>query len=130
MLTMNRLEFDHHAVLRSQIRLSTRFITELLEHLRTLKGDTYERQELSAAVLDFRWAKEKAEKQLAALPAQPSLDESAEHRRRLNEATEAQQVASTVAFIDRLRAMGDFRQAKIHYGSLLQIRRTIEHETS
>lgn len=51
-------------------------------------------------------------------------------RRRINEATEAQQVASTCAFIDRLRAMGDFRQAKIHYGSVLQIRRTIEHETS
>lgn len=129
-MLMTRAEYDHYAVLRSQIRLSTRFIAELTEHLRTLKGETYERQELSAAVLDFRWAKEKAEKQLASLPAQPALDEVAEKRRRINEATEAQQVASTCAFIERLRAMGDFRQAKIHYGSVLQIRRTIEHETS
>lgn len=124
-----RSQYDARAVAESQIRLAARLLKELDEGLKNTSSDSYEAQEFRAAKFDLLRHKEKAEIDLMFLP--PRLTDADSHRRKiLNDITEADQVASKERFVDHLKSIGDFRQAKIHLLAILDLRKTIEAETA
>lgn len=124
-----RIRYNIHAVHRSRLRLCTQFMTSIDARLKIIGEDTFEGQELSSARKTLVTAQARAKAALEELPAQ-QLNEAEEERRRMNEVLESQQVAMKLAFVEKLRACGDYRQAKIHLLATLQIRREIENEST
>lgn len=123
------IRYNHHAALRSKIRLCDRFLGEIVERLQIIDPTNFEAQELRHAATTFRSAKISALTRLEHLPAE-SLTIDEEVRRRQNEILEEHQVALKLAFVNKLRGMGDFRQAQVHLLAILQIRSTIEREST
>lgn len=128
MLT-RRYSYDERSVAMSKVRIADRFLNEIEDRLKVINGDNFEAQELRSAQKTFKTEKELALSALHYLPI-PRLSPDEEKRRQRNEVIEASTVADKCLFVERLRAMGDFRQMKIHMLSTLRIRHQIEKEAA
>lgn len=129
MLEFAASNFDAAAVCESRIRLADRFTKDIDARLKIVQPDGYEAQELRAARYDLSCMKAVAEKKLQTLPPPRKLDSEGVRRRQINEGREVEAVKSKLAFVEKLRAEGDYRQARIHLLAALEHRAEIEWET-
>lgn len=121
--------YDARSVAQSRVRVADYFLGEITERLKAIDTKCFESQELRAACAMLRTVREDALRVLQKTPTRP-LSPELEKRRLRNEALEATQFSSKIVWIERLRAMGDFRQMKIHLLSTLQLRQQIERESA
>lgn len=124
-----RNAYDHRSVAQSKVRIADRFLGEITERLQIIDPKNFEAQELRGACTTLRTARAEALRVLQEIP-ETELSPQQEQRRLRNEAIEATELGTKLVFIDKLRAQGDFRQARVHILSTLQLRHQIEKESS